>query len=67
MKQTAVEWLVKEFNLEPYSATVQFAKDNEQQQKDNLAIEFAQSIIEEKLSLELLSELLEIFKQKKQC
>jgi hypothetical protein len=66
MKQTAVEWLVKEFNLDSYSATVQFAKDNEQQQKDNLAIEFAQSIIEEKLSLELLSELLQIFKQKQQ-
>jgi len=64
MNQTAVEWLVKEFNLDPYLATVQFAKDNEQQQKDNLAIEFAQSLIEEKLSLELLSELLEIFKQK---
>jgi hypothetical protein len=63
---TAVEWLVKEFNLDAYSATVKFAKDNEQQQKDNLAIEFAQSIIEEKLSLEFLSELLEIFKQKKQ-
>jgi hypothetical protein len=32
MKQTAVEWLIKEFNLESYEATVKFAKEMEKRQ-----------------------------------
>jgi hypothetical protein len=32
MKQTAVEWLVKEFNLEKWEAAVNFAKSMEEQQ-----------------------------------
>jgi hypothetical protein len=31
-KQTAVEWLVKEFGLENYPASVEFAKDIEKSQ-----------------------------------
>lgn len=32
MKQTAVDWLVKEFNLESYKATIALAKEVEKQQ-----------------------------------
>ena len=32
MAQTAVEWLIKEFNLEEYKATTMFAKEKENQQ-----------------------------------
>jgi hypothetical protein len=32
MKQTAVEWLIKEFNLENYTATCQFALEKERRQ-----------------------------------
>lgn len=32
MRQTAVDWLVKEFNLEHFEATVRFAKEMEKQQ-----------------------------------
>ena len=32
MKQTAVEWLIKEFNLESYQATCDFAKAMEKEQ-----------------------------------
>jgi hypothetical protein len=32
MKQTAVEWLVKEFNLEEFRATIDFAKAMEKEQ-----------------------------------
>ena len=32
MKQTAVEWLVKEFNLESHKATVALVKEMERQQ-----------------------------------
>ena len=31
-RQTAVEWLIKEFNLDNYEATVRFAKEIEKQQ-----------------------------------
>jgi hypothetical protein len=31
-RQTAVEWLIKEFNLDNYEATVRFAKEIERQQ-----------------------------------
>lgn len=32
MKQTAVDWLIKEFNLENFEATCNFAKAMEKQQ-----------------------------------
>jgi hypothetical protein len=32
MAQTAVEWLVKEFNLESYKASVEFALQKEKEQ-----------------------------------
>ena len=32
MKKTAVEWLVKEFNLEEFRATIDFAKSKEKEQ-----------------------------------
>lgn len=32
MKQTAVEWLIKEFNLENFEATCNFAKEMEKEQ-----------------------------------
>lgn len=32
MKQTAVEWLIKEFNLENFEATCNFAKAMEKEQ-----------------------------------
>lgn len=32
MKQTAVDWLVKEFNLEEFKATIEFAKAKEKEQ-----------------------------------
>ena len=32
MKQTAIEWLIKEFNLESYQATCDFAKAMEKSQ-----------------------------------
>jgi hypothetical protein len=32
MAQTAVEWLVKEFNLEEFKATIEFAKAKEKEQ-----------------------------------
>jgi len=31
-KQTAVEWLIKEFNLEPFEATIKLAKSMEREQ-----------------------------------
>jgi hypothetical protein len=31
-QQTAVEWLVKEFNLEEFKATIEFAKAKEKEQ-----------------------------------
>jgi hypothetical protein len=31
-QQTAVEWLVKEFNLEKFKATIEFAKAKEKEQ-----------------------------------
>jgi hypothetical protein len=31
-QQTAVEWLIKEFNLEEFKATIQFAKAMEKEQ-----------------------------------
>lgn len=31
-QQTAVEWLVKEFNLEEFKATIEFAKSKEKEQ-----------------------------------
>ena len=31
-KQTAVEWLIKEFNLEPFEATIELAKSMEKAQ-----------------------------------
>lgn len=31
-QQTAVEWLVKEFNLEEYKASIEFAKAKEKEQ-----------------------------------
>jgi hypothetical protein len=31
-KQTAVEWLIKEFNLEEFKATIEFAKAKEKEQ-----------------------------------
>jgi len=30
MKQTAVDWLIKEFNLEQFEASIRFAKSMEQ-------------------------------------
>ena len=32
MAQTAVEWLIKEFNLEEFKATIEFAKAKEKEQ-----------------------------------
>jgi len=32
MEQTAVEWLIKEFNLEEFKATIEFAKAKEKEQ-----------------------------------
>ena len=32
MKQTAIDWLVKEFNLESYKATIALVKEMEKQQ-----------------------------------
>ena len=32
MAQTAVEWLVKEFNIEEFKATIEFAKAKEKEQ-----------------------------------
>mgnify|MGYP003333011459 CR=1 FL=1 len=32
MKQTAVEWLIKEFNLKSYEATIKFALEKEKKQ-----------------------------------
>lgn len=32
MKQTAVDWLIKEFNLESYKATIALVKEMEKQQ-----------------------------------
>lgn len=32
MAQTAVEWLIKEFNLEEFKATIEFAKAKEKGQ-----------------------------------
>ena len=46
-QQTAVEWLIKEFNLEEYKAAVEFAKEKEKQQiieaynKGNMGSELA--------------------------
>jgi len=31
-QQTAVEWLIKEFNLEEFKATIEFAKAKEKEQ-----------------------------------
>jgi hypothetical protein len=31
-QQTAVEWLIKEFNLEEFKATIEFAKAKEREQ-----------------------------------
>ena len=34
-QQTAVEWLIKEFNLEEYKVTIEFAKAKEKEQITN--------------------------------
>ena len=41
-KQTAIDWLVKEFNLENYRTTVRFAKQMEKEQM----VEFAEDYID---------------------
>jgi len=42
-KQTAVEWLIKEFNLEEFKATIEFAKAKE---KEQIIDAYAQGFIE---------------------
>ena len=47
VQQTAIDWLVKEFNLEEYMAAVEFAKAKEKEQiieaynKGNMSSELA--------------------------
>jgi hypothetical protein len=73
MQQSAVEWLVKEFNLESYDATVKFAKEKERQQQGHSEqdmIQFMQFIISEEelknttsVSLETAKYFLDKFKK----
>jgi len=47
--KTSVEWLVKEFNIEGFDATVKFAKEMEKQKQDNFAIGFAEWCIKKRI------------------
>jgi hypothetical protein len=40
-QQTAVDWLVKEFNLEEYKASIEFAKAKEKEQILNACYQFS--------------------------
>jgi hypothetical protein len=82
MKQTAVEWLLKELDINPKATIlkdlIEQAKEMEEQQKDKLAIKFAEwlNTLEAKYLIEDLilvgelnknpktKELLKIFKNK---
>ena len=47
--KTAVEWLIKEFNIEGFDATVKFVKEMEKQRQDNFAIGFAEWCIKKRI------------------
>ena len=47
--KTAVEWLIKEFNIEGFDATVKFVKEMEKQKQDNFAIGFAEWCIKKRI------------------
>jgi hypothetical protein len=76
MEQSAVEWLIKELGLESYEATVEFAKQMENQQKgysesdlkrafkDGYTIGFRTSIFEVNLKQEQCDEWFEEFVKK---
>ena len=76
MKQSAVEWLVKEFNLESHEATVAFAKQKEIEQqgysekdlkrafKDGFTIGFRTSIFDVNFKEEKCDEWFEEFVKK---
>ena len=72
MKETAVEWLLKELDINPKSTIlkdlIEQAKEMEKEQSDNLAIGFGACLIEllndNETKVETMKELLEIFKNK---
>lgn len=79
MEQTAVEWLVEQFNLQAYIPHIEQAKEMERHQQDKFAIDFYDwcnseealdliqdlQIVGELNKIFTTKELLEIFKKQK--
>ena len=68
MKQTSVEWLFKNIWLNPPENLLEIldkAKELENRQKDDYAIEFAEWVLNQPFAIIVDKELLEIFKKEK--